>query len=119
MNLSQITRVTEQPLRCSIDHGQPANTPLRDYRDPIVEPAAGSPPAHLRPGGGPLAEQARVIQRHERARVLEQIYKMDLEVFDRLFLDFYKDDAELVNELRGRAYAHAVLFLRELAGVKR
>lgn len=85
----------------------------RDPRDPRVEQPAGLAPPALRPGGGPSADAARQVQRQERARVLESIYRQDVEAFDRLFLRLWADDAGLLYELRGRAYARAAVIGRE------
>lgn len=89
---------------------------FRDPRDPVVEPAVGPPPAHLRVGSEPAqVAAAKAAQREERCRVLTALYREDLDGFDDVLTRLHADDPDLWQALQGRAWARAALYVKGLA----
>jgi hypothetical protein len=91
-----------------------------DRRDPPVQRREDpEPPARLMADPESIT-RARRSQREQRARALEVFYQsFGAAGFDRPFLDWTVEDPELVNELRGRAYARGAVLLSKTRSAER
>lgn len=95
-----------------------SSVPPRDPREAPVapEPPAPHPAAHLIADPESIA-RAKQACREERARALELFYQnFGPAGFDNPFKDWYTDDAEILQELRGRARIHAAVLLSKTRG---
>jgi hypothetical protein len=108
-----IYRVTDRPRRCSMSALCSSDSGPTDPREQrVVQPTvAPHPPTHLTADPESVT-RARRSQREQRARALEVFYQsFGAAGFDRPFLDWTVEDPELVNELRGKAYARGAVLL--------